>query len=237
VKIISSEKEKSFENSKDSSDWVNLSRYLIKAQEEERKKIARELHDEIGQILTAIKINLELLKRKIGKDFEGQIEENINLINRAIEEVRDISLNLRPSLIDDLGLISAIKWLVDKIKEKSNLNIELSLKLEQKDIPKDFSITIFRIIQEGLTNVVRHAEATEVLLRVIQEDDEIEIFIKDNGKGFDIKQVFKDISKGRALGLLGIKERVELLNGRIEIKSEIQKGTEIKINIPLERNI
>jgi signal transduction histidine kinase len=88
----------------------NLSRYLIKAQEEERKKIARELHDEIGQILTAIKINLELLKRKVDKELQNQIDENINLINRAIDEVRDISLNLRPSLIDDLGLTSAIKW-------------------------------------------------------------------------------------------------------------------------------
>ena len=88
----------------------NLSRYLIKAQEEERKKIARELHDEIGQILTAIKINLELLKRKVDRELQNQIDENINLINRAIDEVRDISLNLRPSLIDDLGLTSAIKW-------------------------------------------------------------------------------------------------------------------------------
>jgi signal transduction histidine kinase len=215
----------------------NLSRYLIKAQEEERKKIARELHDEIGQILTAIKINLELLKRKVDKELQNQIDENINLINRAIDEVRDISLNLRPSLIDDLGLTSAIKWYVEKIKEKSNLEINYILEFNPKEFSKDFSITIFRIIQEGLTNVVRHAEATEVLLKVIQEDNEIEIFIKDDGKGFDVEQVFKDINKGRALGLLGIKERVELLDGRIEIKSEIQKGTEIRINIPLVRDI
>jgi signal transduction histidine kinase len=215
----------------------NLSRYLIKAQEEERKKIARELHDEIGQILTAIKINLELLKRKVDKELQNQIDENINLINRAIDEVRDISLNLRPSLIDDLGLTSAIKWYVEKIKEKSNLEINYILEFDPKEFSKDFSITIFRIIQEGLTNVVRHAEATEVLLKVIQEDNEIEIFIKDDGKVFDVEQVFKDINKGRALGLLGIKERVELLNGKIEIKSEIQKGTEMRINIPLERDI
>ena len=157
----------------------NLSRYLIKAQEEERKKIARELHDEIGQILTAIKINLELLKRKVDKELQNQIDENINLINRAIDEVRDISLNLRPSLIDDLGLTSAIKWYVEKIKEKSNLEINYILKFDPKEFSKDFSITIFRIIQEGLTNVVRHAEATEVLLKVIQKDNEIEISIKD----------------------------------------------------------
>jgi len=141
----------------------NLSRYLIKAQKEERKKIARELHDEIGQILTAIKINLELLKRRVDKELQNQIDENINLINRAIDEVRDISLNLRPSLIDDLGLTSAIKWYVEKIKE---IDPSAKVVIVSADIQKQ---TKELAIQKGALAFINKPVIEEEVLNIIKE--------------------------------------------------------------------
>ncbi|MEN2984816.1 MAG: sensor histidine kinase [Dictyoglomaceae bacterium] len=211
----------------------NISKFLIRAQEEERRKIARELHDEIGQALTAIKINLELLKRKIDQNLINYIEDSINLIDKTIEQVRNLSLNLRPSLLDDLGLISSLKWYIEREKRRNNLNIEYVFDFEQEKINKDLSINIFRIVQEGLTNIIKHAQARNIFLEIKEEGEKILIIIKDDGIGFDVENIWEKVREGRALGILGIKERVELFNGNMEIKSKKGEGTEIKIILSL----
>ncbi|MCX7942243.1 MAG: sensor histidine kinase [Dictyoglomaceae bacterium] len=212
----------------------NISKFLMKAQEEERKKIARELHDEIGQTLTAIKINLELLRRKIDPKLVNYIDDSINLIDKTIEQVRNLSLNLRPSLLDDLGLLSSLKWYVEREKKRNNLNIEYVFDFQQEKINKDLSINIFRIIQEGLTNIIKHAQARNIFLEIKEEGENILITIKDDGIGFDVEKIWEKVKEGRALGILGIKERVELFNGNMEIKSKKGEGTEIKITLSLE---
>ncbi|MCS7202666.1 MAG: sensor histidine kinase [Dictyoglomus sp.] len=212
----------------------NISKFLMKAQEEERKKIARELHDEIGQALTAIKINLELLRRKIDPKLVNYIDDSINLIDKTIEQVRNLSLNLRPSLLDDLGLLSSLKWYIEREKKRNNLNIEYVFNFQQEKINKDLSINIFRIIQEGLTNIIKHAQARNIFLEIKEEGENILITIKDDGIGFDVENIWEKIKEGRALGILGIKERVELFNGNMEIKSKKGEGTEIKITLSLE---
>lgn len=212
----------------------NLAKFLIKAQEEERKKIARELHDEVGQTLTAIKINLEILRGKVGSDLLSYIEESINLIDKTIEQIRDISLNLRPSLLDNLGLKSAIKWYIEKQKSKAGIDIEYELDFDQEKLDPDYAITIFRIIQESITNIVRHAKAKKVFLSIKEEENSILINIEDDGVGFDVENIWNEVKEGRALGILGIKERVELLKGNLEIKSGKGEGTRIKITFPLQ---
>ncbi len=211
----------------------DISKFLIRAQEEERKKIARELHDEVGQTLTAIKINLEILKRKLPPDLIPYIEESISLIDKSIEQIRDISLNLRPSLLDNLGLKSALRWYIEKQKEKSGIDIEYILDFEGESFSSDHSIVIFRIIQESLTNIIRHSKAKRVLLNIKENDEELVINIIDDGIGIDVEGVWQEVKEGRALGILGIKERVELLQGSLEIESEKGKGTKIKVILPL----
>lgn len=210
----------------------SISKFLIKAQEEERKKIARELHDEVGQTLTAIKINLEILKRKLDPELLSHIDESISLIDKTIEQIRSISLNLRPSLLDNLGLISALKWYVEKERKRSNLNFDYIFNFDQEKLDKDLAITIFRIVQESITNIIRHAKAKNVFLEIKEEEGRIRIIIKDDGVGFDTENIWKELKEGKALGILGIKERVDLFNGNLEIKSKEGEGTEIKIELP-----
>ncbi len=210
----------------------NISKFLIKAQEEERKKIARELHDEIGQALTAIKINLEILRKKLDPNLLSYIEDSINLIDKTIDQVRNLSLNLRPSLLDDLGLSPSLKWYIEKGKNRSNLNIEYIFDFDQEKINKDLAIVIFRIIQESIINIIKHAQAKNVFLEVKEEEKNIIINIKDDGIGFDAENIWEKVKEGRALGILGIKERVELFNGKMELKSKRGEGTEIRVVLP-----
>lgn len=216
----------------------DISKFLIRAQEEERKKIARELHDEVGQTLTAIKINLEILKRKLPSDLIPYIEESISLIDKSIEQIRDISLNLRPSLLDNLGLKSALRWYIEKQKEKSGIDIEYILDFEEESFSSDHSIVIFRIIQESLTNIIRHSKAKRVLLNIKENDEELVINIIDDGIGIDVEGVWQEVKEGRALGNksnITIKMKIKILMAddhalvREGIKALLKGVPEIKV--------
>jgi len=209
-----------------------FSKLLIEAQEEERKRISRELHDEVGQTLIAIKMNLEFLKRqkKIADSF---LDESITLVEKTINQIRDLSLELRPSMLDDIGLISALKWYISRQKDRSGINISFDCDFSEENVSKELAVNIFRIVQEALTNIVRHSEAKNAYVEIKQRDKSLDIFINDDGKGFDLDKVEKELYKRKALGILGMKERVNLIGGEITIDSKLNVGTTIRVRFPL----
>jgi PAS domain S-box-containing protein len=211
-----------------------LSGKLIEAQEAERRSIARELHDEIGQALTAVKINLQALPRSSNEsDIASPLLESISIVEVALQQVRNLSLDLRPSLLDDLGLVAALRWYVDRQSQRSGIIGELAAEpLETKLLP-NLETTCFRIVQEALTNVVRYAQAKRVTVELWQQAAQLHLVIRDDGIGFDVQAAREQATQGKSLGLLGMEERALLVGGQIHIKSVCQRGTEIRVCFPL----
>lgn len=215
-----------------------LSRRLQMAREQEARRIARELHDEIGQILTMIKINLTTLQRECQKcnqhvSSQDSCVENIILeIKKAIDDaigfVRRISSELRPSVLDRLGLSAALEWLARELQTHSSIQVELETKNMDEPIEEDISTALFRITQEALTNVVRHANATKILVNLTATPDEFLLSIRDNGKGIDPHAIHgMDTS-----GIIGMRERASLVNGRFQCTGKPDQGTDITVIIP-----
>jgi PAS domain S-box-containing protein len=210
-----------------------LSHKLLQAQEAERRRLARELHDEIGQVLCAISINLKIVKTKVEPSAWPRLEESIQVVDKATEQVRDLTLDLHPTVLDDFGLASALRWYVDRLSDRTGLRIHLQADSCVAALPFDVCITCFRVAQEALTNVVRHASAHEVWIDLVQRSTEIELTIRDDGKGFDVEAARLRASTGGSLGLLSMQERVELLDGKSHWQSEPGKGTIVQIQLPL----
>jgi len=211
----------------------NLSAYLQKVRERERKAIAREIHDELGQALTAMKIDLALLGENIPekqKKLISQIESISELIDVTLERVKQISRDLRPDMLDDLGLIPAIEWQVSEYKSRTRIACELSLPPEEPDLDKDLSLSIFRVFQESMTNVARHAKATKVKISLKKLEGVLELVVKDNGAGI----TEKDVASSTSLGLIGMQERVNFWGGALEITGARGKGTTIKVTVPIK---
>lgn len=211
-----------------------LSQQLLTAQEAERRRIARELHDEIGQSLSALKINLQGVQRRPDAARVVQhLEESVSIAERVLQQVRTLSLDLRPSLLDDMGLEVALNWYLNRLAEQAGWQAQLSADLEVERLPADIETVCFRVVQESLTNVMRHARASRVYIRLLQRDDELELVIQDDGVGFDVSAARQRAVQGGSLGLLGIPERVSLVGGRVVIASTPGKGTEIHAYLPL----
>lgn len=210
----------------------SLTRKLQDIREQERSKIAMELHDELGQVLTAIKIDLNSLIKKppYKKDIPQKIAPLISLVEDTINSVRKISSELRPVIIDRLGLIPAIEWQIDEIKKRLDIKFLTNFPEEITGLDKQIEITIFRTFQEMMTNIARHSKATEVFVSVRKDEEKFMMIVKDNGVGFSSDK----ISSTKGLGLMGMKERVKSVGGVMEINSILNYGTEIKIFIPLK---
>ena len=211
-----------------------LSRRLLEVQERERRAIARELHDEIGQILTAAKIDLQVILRSpLSGDLPTRLEDNIAMLDRCLHQVRNLSLDLRPSMLDDLGLVAALRWQLERQAER----VGFQACLIAEDLPErfdpDLETTCFRIAQEALTNISRHAQANnvEIELRICQP--ELLLTIRDDGVGFDVDRALADATHGKSFGILGMQERVALLDGKLEINSEDKRGTIVTVRLPL----
>ncbi len=204
-----------------------MSRQLIVAQENERRRLAHELHDEIGQTLTAISINLQAVK-VVGKSAQLRLEEAIAIVDRAIDQVRHLSLDLRPSMLDDLGLESALRWYTDRQIRRMGLAIHLDTDLEGKRLPAELETTCFRVIQEALTNVARHAHARHVWIQLQQQGPTLDLSIRDDGIGFGPMAARGPEVAGASFGLLGMRERVELLGGAFAVESLVGQGTIIR---------
>src|SRR5215213_3439076 len=213
-----------------------FSRQLIDAQEEERRRIARELHDQIGQILTAVKMNLHSMQQFChGSEAGSYVKDNIEAVDEALRLVRDLSVELRPPILDDLGLTTALRWYVDRYTKRTAMNVDVVIDLpdENERFSRELETACFRIAQEALTNVVRHAKATQVLLRLTRSDDVLILTVKDDGVGFDVERLHKRAPRVATLGLVSMQERAHAAGGIIEIDSAPSNGTEIRFSRPL----
>ena len=211
-----------------------LTAHLQNIREEERIHIAREIHDELGQHLTVLKMDIAWLSKKITKSADDEtkvkIKDLINIIDGTIKTVRRISAELRPSLLDDLGLVAALEWQLDEFEKRSGIRTNFKEPDEEIQLTSAVKTGLFRIFQESLTNVARHAGATKVKVSLVQTESSVELNITDNGKGFDKLK----IADKRTLGLLGMRERTAMIGGTYDIISTPGKGTTVVVTIPLE---
>jgi signal transduction histidine kinase len=208
----------------------HLSQQLVATQEEERRKLSRELHDHVGQMLTALRMEVGRVERTRNTHdarFGLAIAECKTLVDTMLRSVRDLALGLRPSMLDDFGLQPALEWHIRDFQRRYNLRVDLSLGGDLGALPDQYRTCVYRVVQEALTNCVRHARATRVDVTVTQHDGRLEVSIVDDGVGFDMAR------RAEGLGLLGIEERVRELNGTCAIRSAPDAGTELKIALPL----
>jgi PAS domain S-box-containing protein len=212
------------------------SRRLIQAQEAERESIARELHDEVGQALTAISMNLEWIRRSGAATpaAESRIEESIEVIDDTLRHVRELSLELRPSLLDDLGLAAALGWYAERFSVRTGIATEVNGDiLETAGLHRTVQTALFRIVQEALTNAARHSRATKAIITLDQRNGSLEVGVSDNGIGFDAQSLLTG-STGVALGLRGMQERAHAVNANLDIKSRPGGGTQVMVAVPLK---
>jgi PAS domain S-box-containing protein len=209
-------------------------RQLIEAQEAERQRIARELHDQIGQVLTAVHLNLKAIWETCeSASSRALIDEGVAIVDEAIGQVRDLSFELRPSLLDDLGLAAALRWYADRFAQRTGIRVTTSIGLPElpKRLRRELETACFRIVQEALTNVARHAQAGAVVLEVKRQNDEVRLFVIDDGHGFDVRD--QNLAPFTTqVGLRGMRERALALNGRLEIESSPSHGTKICAHFP-----
>ena len=216
---------------------LTFSRQLIEAQEDERRRISRELHDQIGQILTAIKMNLHAVQQvHHTSEVGGYVKDNIDAVDEALRLVRDLSVDLRPPVLDDFGLVTALCWYVDRYTKRTGLEVDVDIELpnQYQRFSRELETAYFRIAQEALTNIVRHAQASRVLLQLVKAGKVLLLSIKDNGVGFDMQRLRKRAPRAATLGLISMQERAHAAGGTIEIESAIGKGTEIRFSLNLE---
>ncbi|MBI2979429.1 MAG: GAF domain-containing protein [Chloroflexi bacterium] len=215
---------------------------VINAQEEERKRIARELHDEHGQVLTGLIANIESLENMASPEQPKLKEKLMNarsLVVRALEDLRRLTLDLRPSALDDLGLITAIRAHTQRHLESVGIQVDFKTKGLNERLAPLVETALFRMIQEATNNIAKHAEAHNVRIQVEVKDNKVTVIIEDDGRGFDVAAAFRSRGVGRAqpLGLLGIQERATLLGGTFNIKSQVGRGTQLTVEIPIASSI
>ena len=207
-----------------------LSAKVVQAQEDERRAISRELHDQIGQALTAIKVNLGRLEQKFGSaapELGERIRESKLLAEQMVQEVRDLSRLLRPTMLDDLGLVPALEWYVRNFSRRAGIPVHLNIDRRLGRLPEEWETCIYRTVQEALTNTMRHSEATEVLIELQHTADCLVLTVEDNGQGFELN------SPAAGIGLMGMSERARELGGALAVESKQQAGTRIRIRLPL----
>jgi signal transduction histidine kinase len=214
-----------------------LSTRLIRAQEEERGRISRELHDEIGQALTAMNINLAEIDKhlppELGPAVRERLAETGALVEQTSEQISALALDLRPSLLDDLGLVPALRWYVSRYTERLGIKVQVETVDLEGRLDPEMETTLYRVVQEGLTNVAKHARATSVRLRLERKASSVAATIEDNGKGFDTKELAGRKAPERGAGLTGMRERVTLLGGTFRVESVPGKRTKLSAEIPL----
>jgi len=212
----------------------NLAEYLQSVREKERTSIAREIHDELAQALTALKMDISWLSKKLPKDQKTLLEKTramTKLTDTTIKTVKRISTELRPGLLDDLGLAAAIEWQAEEFKNRTGITYKLTIDPEEITLDPDRSTAIFRIFQETLTNIARHAKATMVTASLKEKDDKLELRVRDNGKGITKEQ----ISDPQSFGLMGIRERAKSWGGEVKISGRPGKGTTVIVRMPIRK--
>jgi signal transduction histidine kinase len=211
-----------------------LSARLLEAQEEERRLISRELHDEVGQALTGVLVEMANLSNLIRNREESALSKKADEIKRLLEEsisvVRNMALLLRPSMLDDLGLVPALQWQAREASKRSGIWVKVAAEEVSEELTEDHKTCIYRIVQEALHNIVKHASARNVRITVTQEPDRLLLSIQDDGRGFNPPQE-------RGMGLIGMEERVSALGGRLIVESAIGEGTLLRVALPLLQTV
>jgi signal transduction histidine kinase len=212
-----------------------LSRQLVHAQEEERKAISRELHDEVGQMLTGLRMELrglQDLRAAPEEEFIIHLDGAKRLAEQSLRSLRDIAMGLRPSLLDDLGLGPAIQWQARQFSKHTGIPVNVNVDRLREPLPEEHRTCIYRIVQEALTNCARHAKAKTIEIAIDGPGVGISVVVKDDGIGFDPGQV-----RGRGLGLTGMQERVMDLGGELTVVSQVSKGTVLSAKIPIPTEV
>ena len=210
----------------------SLSCRLLEVQEAERSRLARELHDELGQVLATVNYQLHALKEFAGPAALPRLEECSATLQRAVEQVRDLSLELRPVLLEALGLEAALCYLAEQHGQRTRQEVQVKCQLAQASLSSEQKIACFRIVQEALANAARHARANRITVELHHHETAIELVIHDDGVGFDVALAERNALKNKTFGLLGMKERVNLLDGRIDVESAPRLGTTIRVRLP-----
>lgn len=226
-----------FETIEDMNKKQSLGIKIIEAQEEERMRVSREIHDGPAQSMANVVLKAELCEKLLNIDLsqaKDELNELKDIARNSIKDVRRIIYDLRPMSLDDLGLIPTLQRYIDKFMEETGINVDLMILDNPEDIKPIIEIACFRIIQEALNNVSKHSKAKEVLIKIEYAVDKLFIVIKDNGIGFE-KDKLKRSKDLRGYGLIGMKERAELLSGKLDIISSLGEGTKVLLTIPLER--
>jgi len=212
----------------------SLSAHLQQIREEERIRIARELHDELGQALTSLKMDLEEIFSELAPEQQGAIrraQAMRALLDGTVRSVRRIATELRPLMLDDLGLVSTVEWLAHDFSERTGIVVTLDLPGPELVVGADLSTALFRVLQESLTNVARHAGASRVEVMLEQSDCEIRLHVRDNGKGIDLAAG----GRNRTFGLIGMRERASILGGQVLIEGQPGVGTSVVMIVPVLR--
>jgi signal transduction histidine kinase len=207
---------------------------LLQAEETERKRIAQEIHDGVGQHWVIVKHRVETILKQLGKEITAPLEDILPIIQVGIEETRRIQMNLRPTLLDDLGILATITWFCREF-QKANpvIHIETKINIQENDVANPVKTVIYRIMQEALNNISKHSKANLVNLTLQKEGDRIEFIIQDHGQGFDLNAVYSLKSSEKGLGLAGMKERTFLSGGSMSIQSTQGIGTTIRASWPV----
>lgn len=216
----------------------SVSSRVLRALEEERKRIARELHDETSQALTSIIINIEMVEQNL--PAEHPLRERVQFARdysvRTLEEIRRLTYDLRPSILDDLGLVPALRWYVKNrflAAAGPEASMEVDPALASAHIPEDTSVAVFRIVQEALTNVRKHAGAARVQVRLRLDSNRLKVQVEDDGRGIEVEHRFDRTADGRGLGLYGMMERAALVGGEVRIRRGVRRGTVVEVDVPL----
>jgi signal transduction histidine kinase len=208
-----------------------LSHRLLTVQEDERRHLARELHDEFGQLLAAVTMHLHAARAISGSAAQRSLDECADLLQRAGEQVRSLALELRPAILDTAGLDGTLQWLAKQHQQRTGISFEVAG--EAGGVAPDVAIVCFRIAQESLTNVVRHSQAHHVFIRLSRDDRHLHLEIRDDGVGFDVARTVEGAVLGGHLGLVGMRERVQILGGTLRIDSRPGEGTRIAVSFPV----
>jgi PAS domain S-box-containing protein len=210
-----------------------LSQRLLEVQETERRYLARELHDELGQLLTATKLTFQAVQRgRPSGAGSRKLREGLALLDQCLQQVRSLSLELRPSLLDDLGLGPALRWYIDRYAQRAGLAVSLDNRLGDRRLATEVETICFRVAQEALTNVARHAGARKVEVMLARQEGFVELVVSDDGSGFAVDEARARAAAGGSLGLLGMEERVSLAGGDLRVQSGPGEGTVIRVRLP-----
>jgi PAS domain S-box-containing protein len=225
--------EKTSEIHENAEQLRQLSAHLQHIREEERESMAREIHDQLGQMLTGLKMDISWLLKEISPNNEiisYKFKSSLSLLDDIVKTVRRISTELHPGILDDLGLIAALEWQSNEFEKRSGIKVCFDSSEEAITVIASAAIGIFRIYQESLTNIARHAGANKVHVSLRIEDDHLKFIVSDNGKGFDTSVK----SQNKSLGLIGMRERALMMDGKCQVSSELGKGTTIQLNVPVK---